>query len=477
MNDVIFTAEDFDNLGKIEEFNKTHWKGTGQSLGWNYDVPRNNSEIAEHREALRNIKTKLEQIQGDLTGKPQFKGLVSDVQKITDSRINKYLHHIWLYFVHGIENRPPNEPQLQLTITPEDLNVSLWFENAYSIKKYFGRVSELNLDEIKNDPELALIIYQSGTSGDLIGRYRAWEDFNQQCVTLNWDCKIGLTYVIPKERVLNEKGKVFNSISDYFDRLLPLFNTAKASGERFVVAHIEWNDFGWTKPQIPDKPSFGYTKEGNVPHDSLNFKFDKPIDTNEKVYGYFQPGRGNPTGFIKSTDKKIIFFLSRKMIVGIYGNAEYYEKRLSFANNDFKEGRYNADISGDKDMSFGFIKDCYLNAKPEYMNGKRMGRSNFIYVTQQNAEKLLQDILKTYEKFLSNNPQDAEAKEHVAKLNKLMKALRVKDQYVESSNQGVESLIEKKKQIILYGPPGTGKTFITRNLALNIIEGSTKDHE
>jgi hypothetical protein len=297
MNEANFTAEDFESLRNVEEFNRVHWKGAKQSMGWSYDLSRNDPEIARHRESLRNIKDKLDKIRAEFANRPQFGGLVSAVQKITDARTNRYLSHIWLTFIHGLEDRAPNEPQLQVVVTPEGLSVSLWFENAYSIKKYFEMISDAYSDKIMTDPKLVLGIYEPEIGGEQVGEYTTgeWQVFNQKRAELASNCKIGLSYDIPRDRVLAEGNQIYNTIGQYFDQLMPLFNAAKVSGERFIIAHIEWNDFGWTQPQIPDEPSFGYTKKGNMPHDALNFKFDKPIDTEKKIFGYFQPGRGNPS--------------------------------------------------------------------------------------------------------------------------------------------------------------------------------------
>ena len=75
-----------------------------------------------------------------------------------------------------------------------------------------------------------------------------------------------------------------------------------------MLVNIEWNDYGWREPQIPSNPRFGYSRAGNMPHDTLNFAFDKIIDTSDTIYGFFQPGRGSPRQFIndKSDNKRLL---------------------------------------------------------------------------------------------------------------------------------------------------------------------------
>ena len=94
-----------------------------------------------------------------------------------------------------------------------------------------------------------------------------------------------------------------------------------------IIVNIEWNDYGWTRPQIPVKPSFGYAKNGNMPHDTLNFLFDKPVDSKDRIYGYFQIS-GRPRNFASSETNKMIFFYSKGKIVGFYGEAVIRKEQL-----------------------------------------------------------------------------------------------------------------------------------------------------
>jgi len=38
----------------------------------------------------------------------------------------------------------------------------------------------------------------------------------------------------------------------------------------------------------------------------------------------------------------------------------------------------------------------------------------------------------------------------------------------------IESLLKKKKQVILYGPPGTGKTYKTKSISVDLLNGDNK---
>jgi hypothetical protein len=473
MDEIAFTTQDFKDLESIDNFNKEHWTAGASSVGWNYDVEKTDPQIKNIRESLQRIKGKLAAIGEYLHSKDEYKDLEFGVQKITDGITVRYLSDLWMYFYKGLEKKTPNEPQLQLDITKENIHISLWFEKKSANEKYLRNFLEDYSDELKQDSQIQILLYGSGIGGKLIDTYKTLEleKFASKLSELNFDCKLGFQYIFPKDEVIKQGDKIVSTIEKYMNKMKQYFDMASITGKRFIVAHIEWNDFGWTQLQKPEDPSFGYTKDGNMPHETLNFNFDKPIDTSTRIYGYFQPGWGIPREFTESqATHKIIFFYSDKKIVGLYGNAEFLQEKKEYKNAEFIEGAYDANLSGDRDLSFGFLKKAYLQAKPEYLDDKRMGRSNFVYIGYENAHKIIRDAIAKYEEILLEEPENTEAKEHLEKLNKLAKNISINDSTPPNLRQDNFNLLLNKKEIILYGPPGTGKTYKTKEIAVKFLQ-------
>ena len=228
MNEVEFTAEDFEDLTFIEEFNKEHWKGKGADLGWKYDVDQKDPQIDIIKSSLYKIKEKLETLRKYFEVKKNFKGLTSRVQKITYGITNIYLSQLWFYFIKGIEKRPPNEPQLQFSINPKDINISLWFENAIANRSYLSNFIDNYSDYLKRDDRISIEVYGSGLDGKNLDNFKntEWDKFTNQIVGLNFDCKVGFTYFIQKDEVLKKGKNVIGTIEEYMERMKFYFDKA-----------------------------------------------------------------------------------------------------------------------------------------------------------------------------------------------------------------------------------------------------------
>ena len=164
---------------------------------------------------------------------------------------------------------------------------------------------------------------------------------------------------------------------------------------------MEWNDYNWTRPQIPDKPTFGYVKAGNMPHETLNFDFNKPVDTKEEVFGFLQ-SKGKPKLAKSKDEHDLIFFHSRKNIVGVYGYARYLEKKVEYEHLEFENKKHELNIVGKRDFSLGFVTEAYLKAEPEHLNNKEIRQSTIIYIEIDNAKKILSDVVNKYHKIISS---------------------------------------------------------------------------
>lgn len=236
MLDVEFTTEDFENLKFIEKFNQEHWKAKQSALGWNYDVENNDPQIIKIQKSLRNIKGKLKRIGEYFIAKDNYKNLSFRVQKINDGITSRYLSILWLYFIKQYEKRAPNEPQLQLTITPQNIDISLWFENDFAIRNYLLRFIDNFQNHIKQDNQISITVFTPGLGSKLLKKYSntGWDNFVKQISELKFECKVGFSYLIPKETVLSLGEEVFASIEDNLDRAKIYFDKATQTGEQIL---------------------------------------------------------------------------------------------------------------------------------------------------------------------------------------------------------------------------------------------------
>lgn len=140
------------------------------------------------------------------------------------------------------------------------------------------------------------------------------------------------------------------------------FYCDKARMKSIIIANITWNPDGWRNTYVNRHAGHRYVREAPG-HESLNFKFDKPIDKNGKVHGYVQwtyPPKGFQSG-------GIIVFYSRNLksgegeIVGIYGDVEVLRKPISTHYFGFEENTLQANIIAKE--SFSMLFPIPLNEK------------------------------------------------------------------------------------------------------------------
>lgn len=129
-----------------------------------------------------------------------------------------------------------------------------------------------------------------------------------------------------------------------------------------IIANITWNPDGWRNIYVNRQAGHRYVREAPG-HESLNFKFDKPIDKNGKVHGYVQwtyPPKDFESG-------GIIAFYSRNLktgggeIVGIYGDAEILRKPINTRYLGFEKNTLLANI---------IAKECFSMLFPIPINEK-----------------------------------------------------------------------------------------------------------
>ena len=115
---------------------------------------------------------------------------------------------------------------------------------------------------------------------------------------------------------------------------------ANEPNKSIIIANITWNPYDWKK--IYNNPKAGHRYVKDLPgHESLNFKFDKPIDKNGFIHGYVQ-WTNPPKNF--SSGGVVLFYTydidSRiGKIVGIYCNANILRPPVKKHHKGF-EGNY-----------------------------------------------------------------------------------------------------------------------------------------
>ena len=155
---------------------------------------------------------------------------------------------------------------------------------------------------------------------------------------------------------------------------------------KFMLVNVAWNHSKWAQLEPNPKANFEYTKSAFAPHESLNFEFLKEgIDDNETVYGYFQVVgvglSGVPRKFAKGG--LIIFWSSntddrKGYFIGVYGNAGIIDPIMKKEYHGFKEGKFWANIQGEKRLSCLF--PCPVEDSSYRDNGNRLiFRSNLSY--------------------------------------------------------------------------------------------------
>lgn len=123
----------------------------------------------------------------------------------------------------------------------------------------------------------------------------------------------------------------------------------------FIIANITWNPDGWRNIYINRHAGHRYAREAPG-HESLNFKFDKPIDKNGKVHGYAQ-WTYPPKKFITGG---VVMFYSRNLktnkgeIVGVYGNAKIIRTPIETSYRGFEKNTLLTNIVADEKFSMLF---------------------------------------------------------------------------------------------------------------------------
>ncbi len=178
--------------------------------------------------------------------------------------------------------------------------------------------------------------------------------------------------------------------------------------ENYILVNITYLESKWQKIETNVKSNFGYVKEGNYPHESLNFKFDKPIDKDGKIYGYFQTHK-SPVYFSPNVRNKIIFFYSSGKLVGCYGNSDFHQEKITY---NFENIPMSANISGDKELSLLFETELDAEILRKSYPDRIVPQINWRYIQPEIASEILVNARET-----------TKTSQNLDKINKLISSI------------------------------------------------------
>lgn len=173
-----------------------------------------------------------------------------------------------------------------------------------------------------------------------------------------------------------------------------------------VIANLSWNRKGWKEPIVNPKAHHKYATR--LPgHESLNFDFNKSIDTNNIIHGYVETtGRK----FRQFENGGLFIFYSYNtddnigQIIGIYGNVEVLNETKTTFHKSFENEKLASNLKANKNLSILFPIYIDSNKYKKYNNQKRLtGQIGFSYYEDKN---LLEEIIFDEIKLLENSPHD-----------------------------------------------------------------------
>ena len=178
---------------------------------------------------------------------------------------------------------------------------------------------------------------------------------------------------------------------------------------RFIIANITWNPHRWRK--IYHNKKAGAKPVQTYPgNESLNFDFNKKeMDGEQYVFGYSKwtncPRRFEEPG--------IIFFFTKNLdenknqIVGVYGNASVVRPPKLTKWNGFENDVLHSTLKAEKEKSILFPEYLDADKYKDYSGWDRLvGQSNFRYISQELAVKILDDEIEKVEALGSVNKKE-----------------------------------------------------------------------
>lgn len=166
---------------------------------------------------------------------------------------------------------------------------------------------------------------------------------------------------------------------------------------KVLLANITWNEKGWKDIWSSLRAGHRYAQKWPG-HESLNFKFDKKIDTANEVFGYIQ-WTNPPKNFINGG---LIIFYSKNFIdnkneiVGIYGDVEILNPTKKTQWDGFENNELISNIVAKKNLSLLFpIK---LNADKYSSDNRIVPQVGYTYKDEIFAEEIITDEINQLKK-------------------------------------------------------------------------------
>lgn len=162
-----------------------------------------------------------------------------------------------------------------------------------------------------------------------------------------------------------------------------------------IIVNITWNPHHWRELYVNPKAGHRYVKK-YPGHESLNFYFEKKgIDTENKIYGYFQSTN-------QPSDKKfkeggvVVFYTNntdknKGEIVGIYCNAKLLNPPKEAKYKGFQNDRLYLNIEADR--KFSMLFPIFLDSK-KYFNGRVVGQVGYGYISTDLVREIIEDEIK-----------------------------------------------------------------------------------
>ncbi len=171
-----------------------------------------------------------------------------------------------------------------------------------------------------------------------------------------------------------------------------------------ILASISWNSNDWSNEPTPEdlkKSKYGYVKDNDYMHESLNFGHEiYPNEDNGSYIGYTPMFNRSPA-LENSKNVKIVFFSSsdyrnknRKTIVGFYGKPDFGKPFPRTAEHPKFEKYDNGNISAKPENIIYFndpivIDNEKVQQKGLLPSGKKISQQGFNYLNSDNVYNLI----------------------------------------------------------------------------------------
>jgi len=141
------------------------------------------------------------------------------------TRGGEYREGFWVFYINESEKDFRHEPQLQMSLRTDDLAVHIWFEkNAKEYAKKFFDLYSLN---ILDNSGLIIEAFEKEMYGGRVYPINNVPYNSQEALKFirsnNYDYKIGVSALIPKEKVISFGNQIEGVVAEKVKVMLPMF--------------------------------------------------------------------------------------------------------------------------------------------------------------------------------------------------------------------------------------------------------------